>query len=101
MASTSETGHAKNVANFESLITSIASFGTNYNPSKESIKLPAMQHQLSSAQGALNAVNNALATYSNAVATREAAFEPFGRLITRINNALKASDSTPLIDDSA
>jgi hypothetical protein len=43
MASISETGHAKNVTNLESLITSITAFGTSYNPSKDSIKLTALQ----------------------------------------------------------
>ena len=40
MAHISETGYAKNVANFESLITSIIAFDTTYNPSKESINFP-------------------------------------------------------------
>ena len=43
MASISETGHANNVANLESLIISATAFGTSYNPSKDSIKLPALQ----------------------------------------------------------
>lgn len=34
MASTSETGHAKNVANFSTLISFCTAYGTKYNPSK-------------------------------------------------------------------
>lgn len=101
MASTSETGHAKNVTNLESLITSIIAFGTSYNPSKNSIKLNALQALLTASKQSLNAVNIAQSAYSNAVAARESAFKPFSKLITRVNNALKASDTTVQVDESA
>lgn len=101
MASNSETGHANNVANFESLITSATAFGTSYNPSKESIKLPALQTLLSASKDSLNTVNVTLSAYSTAVATRAGAFEPFDKLITRVHNALKASDSSDRVDQAA
>ena len=101
MASISETGHANNVANLESLIISATAFGTSYNPSKDSIKLPALQTLLSASKDSLNAVNIAQSAYSNAVSARESAFEPFSKLITRVNNALKASDTTVQVDESA
>jgi hypothetical protein len=101
MASVSETGHAKNVTNLESLITSITAYGTSYNPSKDSIKLSALQALLTASKQSLNAVNIAQSAYSNAVAARESAFEPFSKLITRVNNALKASDTTVQVDESA
>ena len=43
MASTSETGHAKNVANFDDLISFVTGYGTAYNLSKATIKLTALQ----------------------------------------------------------
>ena len=101
MASTSETGHANNVANLENLITSATAFGTSYNPSKESIKLTALQILLANSKETLNSLNISQSAYSNAVAARESAFEPFSKLITRVNNALKASDTTVQVDDSA
>lgn len=101
MASVSETGHANNVANFESLITSATAFGTSYNPSKDSIKLPALQALLSSSKESLSTVKTAESTYSIAVDAQELEFEPLGRLTTRINNALKASDSSTQVDESA
>jgi hypothetical protein len=101
MASTTETGHANNVANFESLIISATAFGTSYNPSKESIKLSALQILLTNSKETLNSLNISQSAYSNAVAARESAFEPFSKLITRVNNALKASDTTVQVDDSA
>jgi len=101
MASTSETGHAKNVANFETLITNVTGFGTAYNPSKESIKLPALNALLETAKGAIKNINSAEAAYKNAVNAREVAFEPLSKLITRVNNSLKASGSSSLVDESA
>jgi multidrug resistance efflux pump len=100
MTSQSETGHAKNVANFEKLITNVTGFGTVYNPSKENIKLPALNAQLASAKGAISEINSAESAYKNAVSIREAAFAPLGKLITRVNNSLKASGSTSHIEES-
>lgn len=101
MSTISETGHAINVANLETLITSVTAFGASYNPAKTSLKIPALTGLLTTAREALNAVNVAQSAYSNAVDAREVAFEPFGKLITRVNNALKASDTTPQVDESA
>ena len=101
MASTTETGHAKNVANFDDLISFATGYGTAFNPSKPSIKLTALQTLATSAKSAINAVNAALPAYSNAVAARESAFEPLSKLITRVNNALKATDTTEQVDESA
>ena len=101
MASISETGHANNVANLESLILSATAFGTSYNPSKESLKLSSLQTLLTASKDSLNATNIAQSAYSNAVSARESAFEPFSKLITRVNNALKASDTTVQVDESA
>ena len=101
MASTSETGHATNVANFETLISYITAFGTDYNPSKDRLTIPELQKILSDAKGSLNAVNVAFSAHSNAAAARESAFEPLSKLVTRANNALKATDTTTQVDDSA
>lgn len=101
MASTSETGHAKNVSNLDSLITSIIALGTTYNPSRDSIKLTALQTLLNESKESLNAVNIAQAAYSNAVTARKVAFKPFSQLITRVNNSLKATDTTVQVDQNA
>jgi hypothetical protein len=42
MSSTSETGHAKNVANYEKLIADVTALGVTYNPSKANLKLTAL-----------------------------------------------------------
>ena len=101
MTSQSETGHAKNVANFETLITNVTGLGTAYNPSKESIKLPALTTLLATAKGVITDVNSAEPASKNAVSARDLAFKPLSKLITRVNNSLKASDSSEQIDASA
>ena len=101
MTNTSETGHAKNVTNLESLITSIIALETSYNPSRDSIKLTSLQALLTASTESLNAVNIAQAAYSNAVAARKVAFEPFSKLITRVMNSLKASGASTQVVQSA
>jgi len=101
MSSQTETGHAKNVANFEKLITNISGFGRAYNPSRESIKTTALTAQLTTAKGAISAVNVADAAYKNATNAREVAFAPLSQLVTRANNALKSSASSTQVDESA
>lgn len=101
MTNTSETGHAKNVTNLESLITSIIALETSYNPSRDSIKLTSLQTLLTASTESLNAVNIAQVAYSNAVAARKVAFEPFSKLITRVMNSLKASGASTQVVQSA
>jgi hypothetical protein len=101
MASTYETGCIQNVANFETLISYITAFGTDYNPSKNRLTIPELQKILSEAKASLETVNIAFSAHSNASAARESAFEPLSKLITRANNALKATDTTTQVDDSA
>lgn len=101
MSSTSETGHAKNVANYEKLIANITALGTLYNPSKASLKLPELNNQLAAAQASISTVNSSEPAYKNAVSARDVAFAPLSKLITRVNNALKASDTTTQVDESA
>jgi hypothetical protein len=101
MATISETGHAKNVAHIDELISSVLGFGTSFNPSKASIKVEALQSVSVAAKNAIGGVNSVFPAYSNAVAAREAAFAPLSKMVTRALNALKATDTTAQIDDSA
>ena len=60
MASTSETGHAKNVSNFQSLIAFVTGYGSTYNPSKTALKLPQLITLHSNAEIALDKVMDIL-----------------------------------------
>lgn len=101
MTSTSETGHAKNVNNFDELISFATGYDLAYNPSKASIKLSALQSLSTDAKNALKAINTSQSAYSNAVADREAAFIPLNKVVTRVLNALKASGTTDQVADNA
>ena len=100
MSNNPETGHAKNVSNFESLISFIKGYGATYNPSKDSIKVDALELILTNAKKSMVDIDNVLPAYTNAVSARESAFEPLGKLITRINNSIKATDTTENVDES-
>jgi hypothetical protein len=101
MASTSETGHPINVANFETIITDVTSYGASYNPSKVSLKLPALNTLLAAAKSAVNAVSAAEPAHKLATDARDAAFKPLSPLITKVINALKATDTTAQVDETA
>ena len=94
MSSTTETGHAINVSNLETLIAFCTAYGTTYNPSKAAIKLTALNTLLASAKTTLTAVNTVLPPYNNAVNAREITFAPLSKLVTRIINALASSNVT-------
>jgi hypothetical protein len=97
----SETGHAKNVANFEQLLAACTGFGNTYNPNKTTITVQSMKALLKNAQDSINAVNQSIPAYRSAVSERESVFEPLSALATRIINALKSSDVTPQVIESA
>lgn len=101
MASTSETGHAKNVAAFEDIISFATGYGATYNPSKVALKLPALNTQLTSANAALQAVKVAKTNYDNATNARELAFKPLKPLATKVIGALSATDATQQTIDDA
>jgi hypothetical protein len=94
MASTSETGHAKNVANFEDLISFCTGYGASYNPSKASIQLAALSTLHTNAQNSLSGVTSSKTAFTNATNARQAAFDPIKKLATRIVNALDATDAS-------
>lgn len=101
MASNSETGNAKNVANFEDLISFCTGYGAAYNPVKASIKLAALGTLRTTAQGTLVTVTSTSTGFINATNARVIAFDPLKPLSTRIVNALSATDATPeMIEDA-
>jgi hypothetical protein len=101
MANQSETGHAKNVANFGTLITVINGFGEAYNPSKQLITAASLATLYENSKGVMSELNGISGAYGIAVANREVAFEPLSKLATRIINALRSSDVTQQIIESA
>jgi acyl-CoA hydrolase len=100
MASTSETGHPKNVANFENLVSFVVGYGVTYNPSKVTLKVPALQTQLASCKANIASVTSTSVAFNNAVNARMMAFDGLKKLSTRLLNALDATNaSTQLVKD--
>lgn len=95
MASTSETGHAKNVANFQDLIAFVTGYGATYNPSKNALKLPQLITLQASSQASLADVITKNTAYNNKVNERVAAFSGLKALSTRLVNALETTDASP------
>ena len=94
MASTSETGHAKNVANFQDLISFVTGYGATYNPTKVTLKLSQLTTLLSSSQTSLADVVTKNTAYNNKVNERVIAFKDLKSLATRLVNALQTTDAT-------
>lgn len=92
MASTSEVGHAKNIANLNLLNTNIIAVGTIYNPSNPKLLLTNLQNIYTTAFSQQESVNNLVAPYSVAVDEREAIFKPLNRELTKLRKAYKATE---------
>lgn len=100
MKSISETGHAKNLANFNEMRSFVSTYGTDYNPAKASIGLAELQTLSDNARNALADLNEQYSVYRNAAIARDLTFKPFSNLITRVMNALRASDTPVQADES-
>ena len=100
-SSVSETGHAKNVANFQQLISFVTAYGATYNPTKAALKLPQLTALYTAAQTSLADVVTKNTAYNNKVNERVVAFKNLKPLSTRLINALQTTDaSTQKIADA-
>ena len=92
MASTSEVGHAKNIANLNLLNTNIVALGTVYNPTNPNLFLPNLQSMYTLNFANQESVNNKVAPYSIAVDEREFIFKPLNRELSKLRKAYKATE---------
>ena len=86
MASTSETGHNKNVANFTKAYQILEEMGTLYNPSNLKIALTNLDPVITELGETMDVLNKQKPIYKNAVADREVEIAPLGKLSTRSLN---------------
>ncbi len=93
--STSETGHAKNVANFKTMISNCTGYGALYNPANTNIIIKALNAKFSESDAAVKAVEPALTPYRDAINARIAAYEPMNDLVRSALSSLRASDGVP------
>jgi hypothetical protein len=101
MANQNETGHAKNVANFEGLIGYCKGYGLKYNPNNPIIKIEGLTSLHEQAKTALGNVKLAKTTFDNATNAREIAFAPLKKLSTKVVNALAAVGANKQTIDDA
>lgn len=92
MASTSETGHAVNFNNFNTLITRCTGYSGRYNPSNNNLKLTSLQSIYSAAGISLQHTVQLKPAWDNAINQRQQLFADMVKLATRIINAFDASE---------
>ena len=96
-----ETGHAKNVANFEDFISFVTAYGATYNPTKASIKLANLNAIFTQAKSDITNVMNKTVAFNTTSNVRATLFEPLQKLSTRLVQALSSTDATKeLIKDA-
>lgn len=89
-----KSSNVKQVATFEELLGFCHAHGAMYNPSKASISITALESLFTSAQQSLGVVKSAYTDYNNAVNVRQEMFNRLPVFVTRIANALAASDAS-------
>jgi hypothetical protein len=94
MASNSETGHAKNVANLHDLIDFCIGYGPGYVPTKTALKVTSLQSLETDAQKAIADVLTAKTAYNASVNARIQTFTGIKPLATRLVNALQSTSAT-------
>ena len=87
MPSTSEVGHAKNVANLQKLTEQVTVY-TLYNPPVENLTLVSLQALYTTASTKLTEVEDKRLANKNAIALRQTAFENLKPTCTKIINHL-------------
>jgi hypothetical protein len=101
MASSSEVGHTKNVANFESLISYCTGFGAVYNPSNTNLNLTALTALHTESKVTLKSVKTTKATFDEIEGERKVLFKPLKPLSTKMLGALKSSGAASTVIDDA
>ncbi len=86
-----ETGHARNVGHFATLIAFVDGYGVTYNPSNPAIELAALQAKLPAAQSSIDGVTTAIAPWKIKVNERETEYEGIRKLVTLVVNSFAAS----------
>lgn len=94
MASTTETGHAKNIANLKSLNEINAGFGAEYAPSNPLLVLATMVGQHTTCAGLQSTVNTQTGVYQPIENARMIEFKDVKPLVRRVRIAAKSSGAS-------
>lgn len=93
----SETGHAKNVANFETTTIILLGLGTIYNPAQALILLSALQDKLTEAKAALAAVDQAEAAEINAINEIQAEAQDLDKYAVNLKRSIDVELNDPAL----
>lgn len=85
-----ETGHAKNVENWQKMIAACVGFGGDYKPSNTDLTVASMNTLLTDVEGKMDQVHTDLVPWKNAVADRENIYMGVRPRTTQILAAFKA-----------
>lgn len=91
MASVSEVGHAKNIANLQDLISFCQGYGAVYNPTKSSLTIASLQTLYQTSLTSLNTAKTQKTSFDYATNERKNAFATLKPLATKIVNAFAVS----------
>ena len=96
--SNSEASHAGNLKNFDQLISVIKGYGDTYNPANPLLKIPALEAKSATAHNSITLMNSAFSLYRIAIERRTVIYDPLLKLVNRIFNFLKSSETTDVMD---
>ena len=88
-----ETGHNKNVTNFETLIIACTGYGTPYNPSNPNITIPILTTQHIEAKASVKDVKTTETPFNSFEGQRKTIFKPLKPTSTKVLNALKGASA--------
>jgi hypothetical protein len=94
MASTQETGHAKNVSNLETMLSYCTGYGTIYNPSNSDISLSALTTLHDESKASVKLVKTTETPFNDVEGQRKLIFKPLKPLSTKVLGALRSSGSS-------
>ncbi|MBI1227463.1 MAG: hypothetical protein GC192_19685 [Bacteroidetes bacterium] len=102
MASNSETGHAKNIANLLSLNNSVTGIGALYLPSADRLKLPALTAMHTACAAAHSAVEPLRVIYNRDASERQDYYAPLrGGLVTQLLAIFNGTEALPNVKKTA
>ena len=91
MASSSETGHSKNITTFETLILTCTGYGADYIPSNTDLALTNLTAQHLDCKQSVKDVKTAEAPFNDVEGQRQLIFKPLKPTSTKVLNALKGA----------
>lgn len=93
MGSTSETGHAVNYVNFQTLISRCTGYGIRYNPSNSRIQLVNMNALESNVGSSIQGIATIKPAWDNAINIRQTVFADMVKLSTRVINGFASTEN--------